>query len=507
MNSLPLEVLGHILSFSKPYSTVVCKRWNRAEAIYIQWKKAHGLEIIRGVNTEKKELNAIQLSPIQRQKLLTLQGQHLTYFKAIDIDILEVNNLIAKCSSLTTLTVWCEKKTSKNDFIGQIFKFTHLTSLTELSLRGLTFNNSDSEALGNSKALSNLKKLHLGCLDLGFTSAEFIASISARTCLETLDLENNRVGDVGVKALTKVSWPNLTHLSFFGWNGIKKSGLKSLSIALEKIPKLTTLDLTHNLVEQIGSLTTSQYATNLKNLSIEGSHIGDIGAADLARSPYVHLLELNLTDSKLTVMGFRTLFQSSVVLLLEKFTCKYWLFGTPEAEELAASPNLRNLREINIFQNSIGDVGFEAILKSPNSAKLSKLVLYNNQITTKGIRALVAANLKYLTDLNVSANRIASLGIALLFKSETGKRLRILKCSSCDIGPSGFERINPANLIELDLDYNRLGDKEAISLADNPNSHELKILYMKVEKITKVGRNAVLNSKYLSQEAKNSFMS
>jgi uncharacterized protein (TIGR02996 family) len=146
--------------------------------------------------------------------------------------------------------------------------------------------------------------------------------------LTRLDLNDNKLGDDGVRALAGCAHlANLTRLDLAN-NEISASGAQALALS-PHLANLTVLDLSSNTIgEGATAIATSPHLKKLKELFLGGNGIGDAGA-----------------------------------------------------KALAASPNLAGLEELMLFVNEIGAAGAKALTSSPHLKGLRKLYLNQNAIS------------------------------------------------------------------------------------------------------------------------------
>jgi uncharacterized protein (TIGR02996 family) len=124
----------------------------------------------------------------------------------------------------------------------------------------------------------------------------------------------------------------------------------------------------------------------------------------------------------------------------------------------AASPYLRQLRELKLSQISVDDVArLRELVVLPSLSDLTKLHLDHIDLSVDVLRLLVnSSGLRKLSCLHLSGNRLSHEAIAVLAES------RLL-----------------GQLETLHLDYNILGDAGAISIRDWPSLPRLKRLSLR----------------------------
>lgn len=74
---------------------------------------------------------------------------------------------------------------------------------------------------------------------------------------------------------------------------------------------------------------------------------------------------------------------------------------------LSQYPDLKNVEELDLRKNKLGDEGLEALLASDNISNIQKLDLRNNQITRKSMEVLsMTEKLNKLEKLDIRSNKI-----------------------------------------------------------------------------------------------------
>ena len=259
------------------------------------------------------------------------------------------------------------------------------------------------------KFVPNLKSLDLsGCKLTQISVAYLSKKLSCTATLTSLSLENNiDLGAEGVKALTgglpKV--PHLENLSLHDVN--RKTDVASetsriiftvLGEAFAHCPKLTSLDLSANLLHQgkfVGDCV--RKTPRLVHLDLSGNAFQDEGAESLASAlPCVPgLSELLLDKNQITCKG--------LVTLSEGFNCTPYLC------------------KLSLKSNCISDVGVAALASvAPYICQMEELCLGYNNITEAGLNALFTSfkSFSSLQCLDFKGNLLSEEGI-----SELGTKL------------------------------------------------------------------------------------
>jgi len=186
---------------------------------------------------------------------------------------------------------------------------------TALDLLDLTFNPigyGGAAALGAMlKVNTVLQELYLAdCHFRGFNRdgavVEIANALKVNTKLDTLDLENNTIGDAGAIAIAGVLKVNTSVLSFLilSENFIEINGARAIAEALKVNTVLDTLDLQNNDFGDEGAIMIAEALkvnTAIEWLGLYGNGIGDAGAAAIAEALKVNTvittLKLHDTDS------------------------------------------------------------------------------------------------------------------------------------------------------------------------------------------------------------------
>ncbi|XP_057206990.1 NACHT, LRR and PYD domains-containing protein 3-like isoform X2 [Triplophysa rosa] len=310
-----------------------------------------------------------------------------------------------------------------------------------------------------------------------------------------LNLNYNKIGDSGVKLLSAVLEDSHCKMEklHLQWCSVTDEGCAALTSALRSNPShLIELNLNYNKIGDSGvkllSAVLEDSHCKLEKLHVSRCCITDEGCAALTsalRSNPSHLIELNLNYNKIGDSGLKLL--SAV---LEDSHCKMeklhlqWCSVTDEgcaALTSALRSNPSHLIELNLNYNKIGDSGVKllsAVLEDSH-CKLEKLHLECCRITDEGCVALTSAlssNPSHLIELNLNYNKIGDSGVKLLSAvlEDSHCKLEELHLECCRITDEGCGcaaltsalRSNPSHLIELNLNYNKIGDSEVKMLSE-----------------------------------------
>jgi Ran GTPase-activating protein (RanGAP) involved in mRNA processing and transport len=101
-------------------------------------------------------------------------------------------------------------------------------------------------------------------------------------------------------------------------------------------------------------------------------------------------------------------------------------FGNVGAADLAASPALAHLEQLDLSGNRLGWRAAEAIARSPYLKRLEYLDLGGNHLGKRGAQALAAGHFPRLRHLDVRFSAIPAAGIAALARSPAFPALHYL---------------------------------------------------------------------------------
>ncbi|MCD6035114.1 MAG: family protein 3-like [Rickettsiales bacterium] len=281
--------------------------------------------------------------------------------------------------------------------------------------------------------------------------------------LTTLHLNDNKVGDEGVKALAEALKTNKTLTTLYlDWNKIGNTGAEALAEALKTNKTLTALDLSCNDIGNMGAgailealrtnktLTTLHLGWNeidktgaeailealrtnktLTTLHLGGNYLGDEGAKAIAEALITNktLTTLYLGNSKLGVKGAKAIAEA---LITNKTLTTLYLgennIGVEGAKAIAeALITNKTLTTLHLEESNIGDEGVEAIAEALKTNKtLTRLHLEGeNDIGDAGAEAILEAlrTNTTLTTLSLEEYNIENNILANLDSIETQLKL------------------------------------------------------------------------------------
>ncbi|OWK45100.1 TIGR02996 domain-containing protein [Fimbriiglobus ruber] len=161
------------------------------------------------------------------------------------------------------------------------------TGLTELWLRGCSFDAAAMEALAGAAHLSAVSKLYLGSDPLGEDGGVALAAWPGLRAVRTLNIDRCGIGTRGCEAIARS--PHLGPLDRLELraNGIGDAAVEALA-ASRTLSGLHTLNLSENAVTITGAraLATSAHMGRLRHLDVRENAVGDEGAEAFVASPH-----------------------------------------------------------------------------------------------------------------------------------------------------------------------------------------------------------------------------
>ncbi|XP_077080871.1 protein NLRC3-like isoform X5 [Siphateles boraxobius] len=214
---------------------------------------------------------------------------------------------------------------------------------------------------------------------------------------------------------------------------------------------------------------------------------GKIGGTKLSSSQWSALVYVLLTsEQKMDVFDLKQfigaqnradeVLQKLLPLVKESRSVQLRDCGVTDEGCVALASALRSkpshLRELNLTENKLVDIGVTLLsdgLKDPH-CKLEILRLWKCGVTDEGCVALASAlrsNPSHLRKLNLTENKLGNSGVKLLSDGlkDPHCKLEILRLRDCGVTDEGCAdlasalRSNPSHLRELDLSWNKLGNR------------------------------------------------
>jgi Ran GTPase-activating protein (RanGAP) involved in mRNA processing and transport len=251
------------------------------------------------------------------------------------------------------------------------------------------------------------------------------------------------------RAMMPVSTFDCDAVEHLGLGGGKFAGkdVRFFVPALLRMRALKTLDLSHMTLDADDMKTLAPVFTKLhalQRLSLNGNAIGLSGAAELASSVSSSSLEwLQLEHTGIGAEGLNMLTR----LILRQNRTLTWLslencqLGTRGAAVVAAViGELKQLHELNIARNGLGDSGCSEILAALSWNSVRKLWLGSNALTSTALQHFRGQHMQLL---DLSANAFSTdCSAPLAAALHQMPALRILQLNGNDmLGDAGAEAV------------------------------------------------------------------
>ncbi|XP_051865754.1 ribonuclease inhibitor-like isoform X5 [Pristis pectinata] len=375
-------------------------------------------------------------------------------------------------------------------------------SLTEVEL-DLGWNKlGDSGVKLVSEALRNLEckidKLCLWCVGLTAAGVVDLASaVSTNRSLTELDLGGNKLGDSGVKLVSEALKNPECKIHKLGLQraGLTAVGVVDLISALSTNRSVTELDLDDNDLGDSGVKLVSEALRNpeckIHKLGLQCVGLTAAGVVDLASALSTNrpLTDLNLGGNKLGDSGVKLVSEA-----LRNPECKIhklglWCVGLTAAGVVDLASTLstnRSLTELDLGGNKLGDSGVKVVseaLRNPE-CKIQKLGLWCVGLTAAGVVDLASAlsTNRSLTELDLGGNKLGDSGVKLVSEALRNPECKIQKLGLQRVGLTAAGVVDLASalrtnrsLTELDLIDNDLGDSGVKLVSEALRNPECKI--------------------------------
>ena len=384
---------------------------------------------------------------------------------------LQLVNVVVRCSSFPWNSEFIEK------FL-QALAFN--STVLSLNLMKWKFTNVLTRALKVNTCLSSLD---LDWNSIGNEGANSLAqALRVNTSLSSLHLRGNSIGNEGANSLAQALRVNTSLSSLYlARNSIGNEGANSLAQALRVNTSLSSLDLTRNSIGNEGANSLAQALrvnTSLSSLNLSENPIVNEGANSLAQALRINtsLSSLDLSRNSIGYEGTNSLAQT---LIVNTSLSSLNLSGNPIGNEveyfLAQGLRINTyLSSLNLVSNAIRNEGANSLAQALRlNTSLSSLNLSYSYIGNEGANSLAQALRvnSSLSSLNLGYNDIGAEGAKSLAQAlRVNTSLSSLNLGSNDIGVEGLKSLAQAlrvntSLSSLDLSWNSIGNEGANSLA------------------------------------------
>lgn len=292
---------------------------------------------------------------------------------------------------------------------------------------------------------------------------------------------------------------------------VVRFGSESFSNNLEAIATLpiTGLRYQHSgLGSIVYVIENPRFATFFRGL-VRLDITGEIGPQDsrqdiilaLARSPNVeNLRSLDVSGLRIGNTGVAAIGASQSLRGLQELNLRNNDFHTEGlAGLLGTSSQLRDLRILDLSHNQLGLSGGNEIATSTKLGKLKELNLAATELTASGTRLIAGSSgLPELESLDLAFNFLRGTGAQDIVNSTHLPRLRSLSLSGNEIEarwlPTILDSRRMRLLLDLNLSNNNLGAAAATLFANSPNVVGLRGLFLRNTGIDDDGISLMLGS-------------
>ncbi|XP_063467938.1 protein NLRC5 isoform X11 [Symphalangus syndactylus] len=316
----------------------------------------------------------------------------------------------------------CDLGTHHSLLVGQLIETCARLQQLSLSQVNLCEDDDASSLLLQSLllSLSELKTFRLSHLLLSSSTLALLThGLSHMTCLQSLRLNRNSIGDVGcchlseaLRAATSLEELDLSH------NRIGDAGVQHLATVLPGLPELRKIDLSVNSISPAGGVQLAEslvLCRRLEELMLGCNALGDPTALGLAQELPQHLRVLHLPFSHLGPGGALSLAQA--------------LDGSPSLEEISLAENnlaggvlrfckeLPLLRQIDLVSCKIDNQTAKLLTSSFTSCPALEVILLSWNLLGDEAAAELAQVLPQMGRLkrvDLEKNQITALGAWLL---------------------------------------------------------------------------------------------
>lgn len=257
--------------------------------------------------------------------------------------------------------------------------------------------------------LGKLPELHT--LDLPSFAPGGVAALAAGKfpALARL-MYNGPLGGKYAKALAGARFPALVAFEA-PYGGAKNDDLRTL-LKADWFPQLRVLDLSDNAIGDLGikALVASPVTKSLRVLKLGDNPFGKAGLSALATPgafPELTTLSLRSYHKRKGVPADLAAFLSKLEIpTLRHLDLMGWPLGNDGAKALATNPALAGLTRLSLHDCHIGDPGAKALFASPHLRNLVALDLDYNAIKTAAGALADPAVLPRLGECHLSGNKI-----------------------------------------------------------------------------------------------------
>jgi uncharacterized protein (TIGR02996 family) len=282
-------------------------------------------------------------------------------------------------------------------------KLEQLPTLRALDIRNICGNVRLAEELAALPLLGKLEGLRLAdSQSFYFWAATSLAGLPGGGGYSN-DVEPRR------EALRQVvQSPHLKRLRTLGLadNWIQE-GLGQTLANAKQLRGLSSLDLSGNRVtsEDLRWLAEAEHLAGLQRLNLRNTHLGDGVRVLREARVFPNLAELDLSQSRLLLAGIQELFRIVPLEKLKVLKLNRLNQQIGMVQALVNCSRLRNLEQLELSWNRIGEQGARLLAGCPHLSNLKVLRLRRTRITLAAAEALATSpHLKKLEVLEIGSN-------------------------------------------------------------------------------------------------------
>ena len=237
-------------------------------------------------------LRSIQLTAGSNKMENLIECAHLKHIEAIDFRSNDFDSqsveVFANCEHFKNLrSVHFRSSNFGLPAAKAMANSKHLVKFESIEFsNNKQWNDDCMEAICQSKTLGGLKRICLEGADLSRGFCKHLASAKFRNSLESFEITFAEIGDNGLEELISNPFPNLKTLLLNACD-LSGKGLEFLCKNHKRLPKLTTLGLNFNAIDDRGAiaLSKSEFLTQLLSVRMSQNELGLEGLKAIGGSP------------------------------------------------------------------------------------------------------------------------------------------------------------------------------------------------------------------------------
>ena len=420
----------------------------------ITYEAAVNIATVLSQNTELEELD-ISYNNLQTpgaitifQSIKTLIKLNIAHNMITDEAVDDIAAVLSDSTKLEELDISCNYL--KAEGVIKIFQsIKYVLSLTKLNIAHNMFGDEGLNFIDVLSSKCTLRELNLNHVNLndvvGFkhlnadnlnmfdcsnnninkqTANEILVFLSHSTNLQELNLSNiNLQSTGGIHKLNELDIYNLTKFSISG-NGVTVHAADNIAVLLSKNDELEELDLSCNLLQELGirNILDSINILKLCSLKISDNYVtNDSKYISEILTQAINLVELDISYNSLGADHMKYFFYKAKHIFANLIRLN--ASGNIINDEGAVALNealLENtkLEELILSENNLQTKGIYKIFNALQISTLIKFVISNNDITGKvvdDIASFLSRNTK-LQELDLSNNNLKAPGTIMICK-------------------------------------------------------------------------------------------